>query len=229
MGPVTDSKRTDRVYDFMKGMMIGMLSTLVAGMAVLYMLNMTHVVAISIIGVPEVHQVLTWTYDNLRLSVIPFSLVLLLFFWTLTTLRADLKNNTITMEKAGQAEQLTEYWIRIFFGIGVIWTAIGLRNALLSGVGGLDAASAARLGAFAILQRLVDGGILLALSTTIVGGIGGYVMHLIKAFVVGKKLQAFYLAADARQAQAVDHLLTSIAGDLSVLVKRTETAGEAGP
>jgi len=57
----------------------------------------------------------------------------------------------------------------LFFGVGVVWTAIGMRSALLSALGGLDQSAAAELGAFEILRRLVDGGILLALSTTIVG------------------------------------------------------------
>ena len=43
-----------------------------------------------------------------------------------------------------------------------------------------------------VLHKLVDGGILLALTTTIVGGVGGYVMRLVKTMVVGARLQTFY-------------------------------------
>ena len=50
-------------------------------------------------------------------------------------------------------------------------------------------------GAFAILQRMVDGGILLALSTTIVGGIGGYLMRAIKSISLGKQLNTVYMRA----------------------------------
>ncbi len=39
---------------------------------------------------------------------------------------------------------------------------------------------------------MVDGGILLALSTTIVGGIGGYLMRLIKMFTVGGALHEYH-------------------------------------
>ncbi len=43
-----------------------------------------------------------------------------------------------------------------------------------------------------MLQKLVDGGILLALTTTIVGGVGSYVMRLAKTMVVGAGLQEYY-------------------------------------
>ena len=60
-----------------------------------------------------------------------------------------------------------------------------MRNALLVSLGSMDAETAARKGAFSILTQLVDGGILLSLSTTIVGGIGGYFMRMIKAWTAG--------------------------------------------
>jgi hypothetical protein len=52
--------------------------------------------------------------------------------------------------------------------------------------------------ALAVLQRLVDGGILLALSTTIVGGIGGYLMRTLKSLLLGARLNALYLRESHR-------------------------------
>ena len=49
-----------------------------------------------------------------------------------------------------------------------------------------------------VLQKLVDGGILLALTTTIVGGVGSYLMRLGKAMAVGARLNAFYEAHNRR-------------------------------
>ena len=43
-----------------------------------------------------------------------------------------------------------------------------------------------------MLQRLVDGGILLALSTTIFGGVGGYLMRVYKSMSLGSLLQQQY-------------------------------------
>ena len=39
---------------------------------------------------------------------------------------------------------------------------------------------------------MIDGGILLALSTTIVGGVGGYLMRVYKTMVVGSELTRRY-------------------------------------
>lgn len=78
----------------------------------------------------------------------------------------------------------------LFFGTGVIWTAIGMRGALLFALGDVDATI--QQGAFAVLKRMVDGGILLALSTTIFGGIGGYLMRVCKSILLGAALQEQY-------------------------------------
>ena len=89
-----------------------------------------------------------------------------------------------------QLDHLTDIWTTLFFGTGVIWTAIGMRSALLFALGEPDATLQA--GAFAVLQRLVDGGILLALSTTIFGGIGGYLLRVYKSMAIGGMLQERY-------------------------------------
>jgi hypothetical protein len=43
-----------------------------------------------------------------------------------------------------------------------------------------------------MLERMIDGGILLALSTTIFGGIGGYLMRVYKTVTLGSRLQHRY-------------------------------------
>ena len=84
-----------------------------------------------------------------------------------------------------------EMFITLFFGIGVLFTAWGLQNALVSAIGGVSKTEAGQLGAWGILQRLVDNGILIALWTTIVGGVGGYLMRLAKHFFLGRELIRF--------------------------------------
>ena len=90
-------------------------------------------------------------------------------------------------------EQLLDLCASLFFGIGVIWTAIGMRGALLFALG--DTSQVTADSGMAVLQRLVEGGILLALSTTIVGGIGGYLMRAGKQLLYGRQLAALYLEA----------------------------------
>jgi len=90
----------------------------------------------------------------------------------------------------------------------VIWTAIGMRSALLYALG--DPGVAAQAGATAVLQRLVEGGILTALTTTIVGGVGGYMMRVIKSSLLGTRLSRYYEAQEQHHASRVVALLSDI-------------------
>ena len=137
--------------------------------------------------------------SNLQGAAVPFALVLAVYCVQLLTLSRELENDMPSVDRVLRHEQLLDLCANLFFGIGVIWTAIGMRDALLHSLG--DAAFAARAGAFAVLQRLVEGGILLALSTTIVGGIGGYLMRVIKSVSLGQHITAVYLAASEQPQQ----------------------------
>ncbi len=216
--------KTHSATVFSAGFISGVLGVLLIGAAMLYMLNMSEVVAISVLKMPRIQIVLQWTYENLRLSVIPFSLTLLLFCGSLWRLKRCLKDPEVAVERISQTEHLVDIWINLFFGIGVIWTAIGMRGALLEGLGDLDAQSAAKLGAFSILQRLVDGGILLALSTTIFGAVGGYLLRLMKSLAVGNQIRAYYKRLAEKQAQSVNNLLQSIDNRLGRITALNEAA-----
>ena len=138
--------------------------------------------------------------NNLRGSVFPFAAVLLAFMLQLQRLQRLLAQLRPELDQVVRHEQLLDLCANLFFGVGVIWTAVGMREALMHGLG--DPSGAANAGAFTILQRLVDGGILLALSTTIVGGIGGYLMRLVKSLALGQQLAALYLQETQRPAEA---------------------------
>jgi hypothetical protein len=203
---------------FWTGFITGSLGVVLIAVTLLYILNMSTVVAISVLDVPTVQRMLAWTYENLRLSVIPFGAILLLFTGSLIRLRRSLRDPKSAVEKITQMDHLVDIWINLFFGIGVIWTAIGMRGALLDGLGDLNAQTAAKLGAFSILQRLVDGGILLALSTTIFGAVGGYLLRLVKSLAVGTQMQAYYHRLAEQQTDAVQSSLRSIDAHLRQLV-----------
>ena len=204
--------------DFSAGFITGALGVLIIATILLYMLNMSEIVAISVLEVPSVQRVLAWTYDNLRLSVIPFCLTFLFYTGSLLRLKRFLRDQHVSVEKIAQIDHLVDIWINLFFGIGVIWTAIGMRGALLEGLGDLNAQSAAKLGAFSILQRLVDGGILLALSTTIFGAVGGYLLRIVKLLAVGTQVKAYYNRLAEQQTEGVHSTLRSIDARLSQLV-----------
>ena len=61
---------------------------------------------------------------------------------------------------------------------------------------------------------MVDGGILLALSTTIVGGIGGYLMRAGKSVWLGQELAALYMRAANEPAAENLAVLRSIQAQL---------------
>jgi hypothetical protein len=207
---------------FSGGLIAGALGAFFLAIVLLYVLNMSEVLAISVLDVPGVQRLLSWAYENLRLSVVPFFLTLVFYTGALWRLKHYLRDNGVSVEKIAQADHLVDIWINLFFGIGVIWTAIGMRGALLEGLGNLNAQSAAKLGAFSILQRLIDGGILLALSTTIVGAVGGYLLRLVKSLVVGAQVRAYYNRLAKRQTDAVNAVLKSIDAQLNQLASCVE-------
>jgi len=172
----------------------------------------------------EPAQVLDWTRDNLGLSVPVFAVVLVLFARSLRHLQRGLRESR-PVDEVAHAEQLTDTWTSLFFGVGVIWTAIGMRGALLFALGDPDTAATA--GAFAVLQRMVDGGILLALSTTIVGGVGGYLMRIVKTVAVGAALRRYYDQTARAQGEAICATLTRIEQHLHKL-HRPAPATEVG-
>ncbi len=174
---------------FLKGVIAGALGTLIGGAASLYVLARTGVIRFSDTTVSSPGEWLQWAYTNLGSSIPVFALLLLAYFLTLGRLRNAL-DNARPINQIVQLDHLTDIWTTLFFGTGVIWTAIGMRSALIFALG--DRHAALQQGAFAMLERLVDGGILLALSTTIFGGVGGYVMRVYKTIVLGTRLQQQY-------------------------------------
>lgn len=141
----------------------------------------------------------SWIDTNLGHSVWLFALTLTLYVMNLTRL------NRLLGDQAGspgftevvELDQLLDVWIALFVGIGVIWTAVGMRSALQAALA--DPGEAFTDTAGSVLQKLVDGGILLALTTTIVGGVGSYLMRLGKTMTVGPRLNTFYDANNRRE------------------------------
>jgi hypothetical protein len=173
----------------------GAFGTLTGGAALLYTLARLELIRLQDTAVSTPGAWLEWAYTNLGSSIPVFAVLLLAFFVTLGRLRRFLDDDK-PVNQVVQLDHLTEIWTTLFFGTGVIWTAIGMRSALIYALGDRDVAL--QQGAFAMLERMIDGGILLALSTTIFGGVGGYLMRVYKTVTLGSRLQHRYdLAARA--------------------------------
>ena len=192
---------------FVQGLSAGALITLIASAALIYLFDHNGLLSISLIQWPQIDEWLRWTYVNLGSSIPAFSILLGLFVLHMRELNKHLKSGR-SVEDITRLDQLTETWMSRFFGVGVIWTAIGMRGALLFALGDPD--ETIQAGAFAVLQRMVDGGILLALSTTIFGGIGGYLMRVIKTITLGNDLQRFYEAHTREDSAITQQLLEQI-------------------
>jgi len=147
--------------------------------------------------------VAAWLQRNLGHSVWFFAIVIVLFGLKLRRLMELLhdKDAEHDAREVVELDQMLDVWIQVFVGIGVIWTAVGMRSALQAALGDPGAALTDTAGN--VLRKLVDGGILLALTTTIVGAVGGYVMRLIKTAVAGARLQGYYEATERQEIKAL--------------------------
>ena len=174
---------------FLRGLTAGTFGTLIGGGALLYVLSRYEVISFADNRVPSLGGWLDWAYMNLGSSIPVFAVLLLAYFFTFGRLVTLLEDDG-PLDQVVQLDHLTDIWTTLFFGTGVIWTAIGMRSALIFALG--DPESTYVQGASAILKRMVEGGILLALSTTIFGGIGGYLMRVYKAVSLGSALQRYY-------------------------------------
>lgn len=181
--------RTENGRNFVEGLTTGALGSMLGASALLYIMSRNELVSFAPERFPDFGDWLEWTYLNLGSSIPVFAVLLLAFFASLRRLRSHLENSR-PINEIVQLDHLTDIWTALFFGTGVIWTAIGMRSALIYALGDPDATI--QQGAFAVLKRMVDGGILLALSTTIFGGIGGYLMRVFKSIALGASLQQHY-------------------------------------
>ena len=140
-------------------------------------------------------------YRHLRLSIVAFGMLFILYGWLITRMRYLLHQADTELSKLSFYDRLLNTTISTFFGVGVIWTAIGMETALMQALEGVNAGggSMADAGAYGLLERLVNGGLLLALSTTVFGGFCGYVLRMLKIILLGDKWDRFILQ------ESVDH------------------------
>ena len=152
-------------------------------------------------GAPAAEALGDWLSVNLGHAAWLFALIFGLYLHHLLQLKQRLDANPGVdgpdVDSIVELDQLSDVWTHLFIGVGVIWTAIGMRAALQAALGDPDGTLTDTAGS--VLQKLVDGGILLALTTTIVGGIGGYLMRLGKTLFVGARLHASYQATEHRE------------------------------
>ncbi len=218
-------KRFGKADHFVFGLAAGLLAGLAAGLLLAVAQAGAVEPGTASLALTRLDAGLDWASENLGLSLPVFAVVLGLFAFSLTSLRTRIRENR-PLDEVAQADHLTDTWTSLFFGVGVIWTAIGMRGALLYALG--DPETSAQDGAFAVLQRMVNGGILVALSTTIFGGVGGYVMRVVKTVVVGAPLKRYYERAARESADGIQNTLVAMEKHLANLAEETPAPGRLG-
>ncbi|MEO0422886.1 MAG: hypothetical protein AAF184_11150 [Pseudomonadota bacterium] len=209
---------------FRDGLLFGVFVALVSAVTAAYLLHDTAWLTLTREPAPAV---LGWLERNLGSSVPVFAALSLLFAATLVRLRRVLAAQPQDIDAIAQADHLSDLWTSLYFGAGVIWTAIGMRGALLFALGDPDEITSA--GAFAVLQRMVDGGILLALSSTIVGGVGGYLLRTAKTLLFGHALKRAYAGQARRSAEHVQTTLGNIERKLRAAPSPSEPSPASAP
>lgn len=147
------------------------------------------------------HAASLWVWKNLNFSLPIFLLVALYFQHVLLHLKLELAGETPDPVAVAKREQDVQLATQLMVGVGVIFTAIGMRGALVYALS--DPAVPEAEGAFGILKRLVDGGILIALSTTIFGSVAGYVMRVLASVQTAADLNRFYERAQVLEQGAL--------------------------
>lgn len=135
-------------------------------------------------------------FRHLRWSLVPFGLLFLLYLGLMARMQHLVHADQPVLHKLTFTDRMLNAVISAFFGVGVIWTAIGMETALLHALRGVSANGAESLTAWDLLDGLVNGGLLLALSTTVFGGVCGYGLRLLKIMLLGSAWDKAVLAAE---------------------------------
>jgi len=147
------------------------------------------------VSAPWIINPAAFLYRHLRFSVVPFGCLFLLYAYLVVKIRRYLGREETKISQITYYDRLLNTTISTFFGVGVIWTAVGMEMALMQVLDGVNEGqeAVAALSAWGLLERLVNGGLLLALSTTVFGGVCGYLLRLFKIVLLGKEWDQFIL------------------------------------
>jgi len=173
----------------------------IAGMVIAVMAD-----AIAIVSGSASDSVIAWVQTNLGLSAVVFLLVLLFIGHTLNALINALGECELDPNKIFYLENQYDIGASLLFGTGVLFTAVGIRDALTEAILPGQAATSPT----DVLGALVSGGILSALTTTIVGRALGYGARLLKNVVVGAELERFHSLCVDRAGARQEQLLQNI-------------------
>jgi hypothetical protein len=151
-----------------------------------------HAMGLLQVLIPAWGAISHWFAINLGYSTPVFALILLAYALIWQRIHRSLQVvNVDVWEQMVHDEQLLELLTGLAFGVGVIWTALGMREALMAAFGEQAISLSASQGALAMLDNLINGGILTALTSTVVGGVLGYLLRIFKTVTLGRALNRY--------------------------------------
>ena len=163
---------------------------------------------------PKSAQGLTnWLALNLGYSAPLFCVALLFVVHSMACLLEELGKDKCCSSRTFHLEHRVDIGISLLFGIGVLFTAIGIRDALTTAIDG----EAAATNGGEVLALLVNGGILSAMTTTVVGGALGYSLRVIKVLATGEKLEKVHARMMGEGLQKQEALLQCISSQLKTI------------
>ena len=163
---------------------------------------------------PKSAQGLTnWLALNLGYSAPLFCVALLFVVHSMACLLEELGKDKCCSSRTFHLEHRVDIGISLLFGIGVLFTAIGIRDALTTAING----EAAAKNGGEVLALLVNGGILSAMTTTVVGGALGYSLRVIKVLATGEKLEKVHARMMGEGLQKQEALLQCISNQLKTI------------
>ena len=163
---------------------------------------------------PKSAQGLTdWLALNLGYSAPLFCVALLFVVHSMACLLEELGKDKCCSSRTFHLEHRVDIGISLLFGIGVLFTAIGIRDALTTAIDG----EAAATNGGEVLALLVNGGILSAMTTTVVGGALGYSLRVIKVLATGEQLEKVHARMMGEGLQKQEALLQCISNQLKTI------------
>ena len=138
----------------------------------------------------------TLIHHHLRFSIVPFTALLVLYGYLVIDIRRMLKQQRVELFRLTYRDRLLNLTVSSFFGVGVIFTAVGIEGALFEALAGFNpTAGGPAQTPWTLLERLVNGGLVMALSTTIFGGVCGYTLRMLKLLLIGSQWDRVMLHA----------------------------------
>ena len=163
---------------------------------------------------PKSAQGLTnWLALNLGYSAPLFCVALLFVVHSMACLLEELGKDKCCSSRTFHLEHRVDIGISLLFGIGVLFTAIGIRDALTTAIDG----EAAATNGGEVLALLVNGGILSAMTTTVVGGALGYSLRVIKVLATGEQIENVHARMMGEGLQKQEALLQCISNQLKTI------------